>query len=314
MDKIKIGFYGYGTRALDALMEHPDFQVLHFLTPASRLCDDVFEAEQRYRDYFPMVTVANRRELTEKIAGIHDVSCFLMNASPIILDKAVLEKIDFYNIHPGSLKSNRGHHPHLWSVLLDEKETEICLHKVTEKIDLGLVIGRVPVPLLPDDTSFTLLNRAEDQIPALLTALAAYLRGECEAIDMIREGGYRRQMTYEDYCFNLDKDTLSDMDRKIRARAMHSGGFFDMGDRRVYADKILAGFDGKQTCHGTDTGMTGFELTEGDSTVILTHKGTTAIFSKSKVTDKEGTILWMRGTDIKKDTGPDGGRGRRAGT
>lgn len=298
MDKIKIGFYGYGTRALDALMEHPDFQVLHFLTPASRLCDEVYEARRKYGTYFPMVTVSNRGELTEELGKIHDVSCFLMNASPIILDKAILEKMDFYNIHPGSLRNNRGHHPHLWSVLLDEKETEINLHQVTPEIDLGAVIGMVRVPVLPWDTSLTLLNRAEDQIPLLLSSLSAYLRGERGPVDVVRQGGYRRQMTYEDYRFDLEHDTLWDMDRKIRARAMHSGGFFQIGQRRVYADAILSGFNRGDTGIRPDMGQTGFELTETDGSVILKREGKKAVFSISKITDNDGRLLWQRYPDI----------------
>lgn len=324
MENIKIGFYGYGTRALDALMEHPDFTVLHFLTPGSRICGDVYEAERKYRKYFPMVTVANRRELAEAVGQIDDVSCFLMNASPIILDETVLGRMDFYNIHPGSLRDNRGHHPHLWSILLDEKETEINLHQVTTEIDLGKVIEMVKVPVLPDDTALTLLDRAEDEIPALLTSLAAYLRGERPEKDIVLKGGYRRQMSYEDYRFDPETDTLRDMDRKIRARAMHSGGFFQVGDRRIYADRILSGFDRndwnvpdggatlkeRETESGTTivgretgSGMTGveretgsrFRLVEKGGTVELTRGGNTAVFAISKITDREGKLIWKRG-------------------
>ena len=309
MEKIKIGFYGYGTRALDALMEHPDFEVLHFLTPASRLCPEVYEAERRYRKEIPMVAVKNRRELTEKIDAIRDVSCFLMNASPIILDAAILSRMDFYNIHPGNLLNNRGHHPHLWSILLDEKETQINLHRVTPEIDLGEVIETVRVPVLPDDTSLTLLNRAEDQIPKILDTLAAYLRGECGAKEIIREGGYRRKVTYEDYRFDMGHDTLRDMDRKIRARAMHSGGFFEVGERRIYADRIIEGFNRG----GKDRGVKEFDLTETEDKVILTGDGERAVFVKSKITDKEGKLLWKRRSDAGGENGEEGKDTLRAG-
>lgn len=301
MEKIKIGFYGYGTRALDALMEHPDFEVRHFLTPASRLCPEVYEAERRYRKEIPMVAVKNRRELAERIGAVTDVSCFLMNASPIILDEAILSRMHFYNIHPGSLSNNRGHHPHLWSILLDEKETEINLHRVTPEIDLGEVIETVRVPVLPDDTSLTLLNRAEDQIPKLLDTLAAYLRGECGGKGVVREGGYRRMMVYGDYRFDPEHDTLWDMDRKIRARAMHSGGFFEVGDRRIYTDRIISQSDGKEA-----PVCSGFSLTETEDSIVLIRKGEWAVFGKCKITDKEGKLLWKRGLDAGVENGGEG--------
>lgn len=295
METIKIGFYGYGTRALDALMAHPDFTVMHFLTPKSRLCAEVYEAEQRYRRHFPMVTVSGRKELEREIAGIHDVSCFLMNASPIILDETILGRMDFYNIHPGNLRNNRGHHPHLWSILLDEKETEINLHRVTAEIDLGEVIETVRVPVLRNDTARTLLDRTEDQIPELLTALAAYLRGERGVRGVICEGGYRRKMTYEDYRFDPEKDTLQDMDRKIRTRAMHSGGFFEAGERRIYADRILTGAE-RQTANAV-TDPAAYELTEKNGRVILRRGDMETVFAVSKITDLTGEILWKRETD-----------------
>ena len=48
MERIRIGFLGYGTRALDALMEHDGFEVKYFLAPVSRLCEDVYNARKRY--------------------------------------------------------------------------------------------------------------------------------------------------------------------------------------------------------------------------------------------------------------------------
>lgn len=285
MEQIKIGFYGYGTRALDALMEHKDFEVRYFLVPESRICKDCYEAEETYREHFKMEHIRSRKELAARISDIHDVQCFLMNASPIILDHTILDHMDFYNIHPGDLHSNRGHHPHLWSVLLDEKETEINLHEVTTEIDLGTVIECIPVPVLPDDTSQTLLDRAEDEIPRLLDTLASYLRGECSGKGVVKEGGYRRKMTYDDYRLDGAADTWEVMDRKIRARAMHSGGFFEVGGRRLYVDQIL-----ERTAEGSDIPV----LTEGTGILTLTRRGETIVFLQSKQTDQEGNILWKR--------------------
>lgn len=285
MERIKIGFYGYGTRALDALMEHKDFEVKYFLAPESRIDKACHEAEAKYRDYFKMEQIKNRKELAGRIADIHDVECFLMNASPIILDHTILDHMDFYNIHPGNLHSNRGHHPHLWSILLDEKETEINLHKVETEIDLGTVIECILVPVLPGDTSQTLLDRAEDEVPRLLDTLASYLRGECAEKGVVKEGGYRRKMTYEDYRMDAGEDSWEVMDRKIRARAMHSGGFFEVGNRRVYVDRMI---------ERRQEGTGGPVLTEGPGTLTLTREGETIVFGQSKQTDTEGNVLWKR--------------------
>ena len=87
MKKIDIGFLGYGTRALDALMADERFNVKYFLTPASRLCAEVYEAAERYKGLFDFEIIGSLEELTQKISKIRDVFCFLINACPFILTK-----------------------------------------------------------------------------------------------------------------------------------------------------------------------------------------------------------------------------------
>lgn len=293
-EKISIGFFGYGTRALDALMVHPAFDVRYNWAPEKCLCNDVYEADKRYKEKVPLQIIKNRNDLLTQLKKVNDVRCFLMNASPIILTKPILDLMDFYNIHPGNLANNRGHHPHLWSILLDESETQINLHSVTPEIDLGNVISSITLPIQKEDTSFTLLNRAEDHIGELLSDLAEYLNGRRSAIRCIEEGIYRRKMTYEDYQINPETSTLADMDRKIRTRAMHSGAFFAQDGRRYYVDKIL---DYKKIpCAITPSPMaetlhSPFSLTMEDGILMLCRKNETFRFRESKITSQEGTIL-----------------------
>lgn len=41
------------------------------------------------------------------------------------------------NIHPGSLKTNRGRHPLHWNIFLNELETHVVFHLITQKLDEG---------------------------------------------------------------------------------------------------------------------------------------------------------------------------------
>ena len=218
---IDIGFLGYGTRALDALMADKRFRVKYFFAPRPRLCEDVYNAADRYKDKLKLEIINNKAMLAERFSQITDVSCFLMNACPFILNEAVLSHMDVYNIHPGSLKTNRGHHPHLWTVLLGEKYTSICIHKVNTQVDLGDVIEEVDIKLTGKENALEVLNLAEDRIPLLLDGLYGYLTGSKGIKYSIDSGMYRPVMTYEDYRLTKD-DSLESADRKIRARAAHS--------------------------------------------------------------------------------------------
>ncbi|MBP9997471.1 MAG: hypothetical protein KBT19_09450 [Lachnospiraceae bacterium] len=243
MDKIAIGFLGYGTRALDALMEHPLFEVKYFFAPEARLCDDVYNAAEKYRDSLNLEIVKNNEDLEKRLAQIDDVDCFLMNACNIILNKNVLDKMPFYNIHPGRLEDNRGHHPHLWTVLLGEKSSEIVLHEVCTGIDEGNVIAFKDVEIPADANSLEVLDLLEDEIPCLLDRLYKYLKGEVSYEKTVNGGTYRHVLKPEDYRVDFADYKAQQFDvmlgRKIRARAMHHGAFFEYNGNRVYIDKLI---------------------------------------------------------------------------
>ncbi len=265
MKKIDVGFLGYGTRAIDALMADDRFNVKYFLAPRSRLCSDVLEAAEKYKARVTLEIIDTKRELSDRIKSINDVRCFVMNACPFILTDEILSHMDFYNIHPGDLRTNRGHQPHLWSVLLGERKTRICLHKVNSQIDLGEIIEDAEVELEGKENAAEVLNMAEDMIPFLLDGLYRYLMGEKGIKYTVRQGDYRPTMTFSDYEIT-PSDSPSDIDRKIRARAMHSGAFFLCENKRLYVNRIISAeasseeslsFDGKYViyCHS------GFKLT-----------------------------------------------------
>lgn len=279
MEKINIGFLGYGTRALDALMADSRFNVKYFLTPKSRLCEEVYECAEKYSDKVKLEIIENKSELFKRIEEIKDVSCFLMNACPFILTREILDNMDFYNIHPGSLFTNRGHQPHLWTVLLDERETEICLHKVNTEIDLGHVIESVKIKLDGRENSLEVLNKAEDEIPVLLDGLYEYLTGKKGIKYTAENGVYRHVMDYSDYEIK-DSDNIEDIDRKIRARYMHNGAFFVREGKRIYVDEIIS-------CEKSSDNV--FEY--NNDNVLYCGNGIRAVFKVKKITDLNGNLL-----------------------
>lgn len=242
MDQINIGFLGYGTRALDALVEHPLFSVKYFIAPQSRLCEDVYETHAKY-SHIPFYIVRNNDELASILSECSNVTCFLMNACPIILNDKTLDKMPIFNIHPGDLRYNRGHQPHMWTILLGETESRIVLHEVTPKIDDGIVIRSKVINVTDEDDGLTLLNRLEDQIPYLLDGLYDYLCKNASPEDEIHDGDYRRVLMYEDYRIDFakaeDDNFVIETSRKIRARVPKHGAFFYFDDKMIYVNKML---------------------------------------------------------------------------
>lgn len=239
MRKIRIGFLGYGTRALDYLMENPLFEVRYFLTPKANLCRDVYDARARYQDMLEMEVIQGNEQISKRFAEIDDVECFLMNACSIILSREALSKMKVFNIHPGDISYNRGHQPHCWTVLLGENKTKIVLHRVHEQIDSGEIVKAVEVDVSSDDSATDVLNHAEERIPILLDALYRHLTQNTPYEAVVTNGAYRRIMVHNDYEIHFKTDTKEQMKRKILARSMHHGAFFAHCGNRVYVDKIL---------------------------------------------------------------------------
>lgn len=241
--KVPVGFLGYGTRALDALMAHGGFEVRYFFAPQSRLNKDVYDARKRYGDRLQFQLVKGHAQLLELFRECQDVSLFVMNACPIILKKDAIEAMQVYNIHPGNLHYNRGHQPHLWTVLLGEEQSEIVLHTVTTGIDEGSIIAKKQVPITGGMNAGEVLDLLEDEIPYLLDQLYQYLTDGAFPVESVTGGGYRPVMGYDDYRIDPEQmdqqGFLEDLDRKIRTRSMHHGAFFYYEDERVYVDQIL---------------------------------------------------------------------------
>lgn len=317
MDKISVGFLGYGTRALDALMEHEGFEVKRFLAPMSRLCEDVYIAKRRYPD-LNFAIVRNNEELLSAFQESEGIDCYVMNACPIILKEDTLAAMPVYNIHPGSLHSNRGHQPHLWTVLLGEPESEIVLHTVTAGIDEGAVIGREVCKVEAGMDAGAALNLLEDQIPQLLDSLYGHVMMGVPPLFLEAGGTYRRVMVHSDYEFSLsdmEQDFfLKDVLRKIRARSMHHGAFFVHKGERIYVDRLLddetiapAGHlqgEGREekkvpfTCSGSDRApdeclgakamrATDVQVSFHGSVVFLEHGGRRLVFRVNKREPKD---------------------------
>ena len=225
-------------------MEHEGFEVEMFLAPVSRLCADVYDSRNLYPE-LEFAYVKNNDEVRDQFikAKSKGFTCFLMNACPIILNEKVLDVLPVYNIHPGDIHYNRGHQPHLWTVLSGDEKSKIVLHSVGVGIDEGDIFAASEMAV--DDTmdAGDVLDRLEDRVPILLDGLYDHLTKGTPPIDSVSGGGYRRVMTHEDYMFDVSDITnpgfKEDVTRKIRARSMNHGAFFIYEGERVYVDRLL---------------------------------------------------------------------------
>jgi methionyl-tRNA formyltransferase len=64
-----------------------------------------------------------------------------------------------FNMHGSLLPKYRGRSPVNWAIVNGETETGATLHRMESRADAGAIVGREPVPILPDDTALDVFRK-----------------------------------------------------------------------------------------------------------------------------------------------------------
>ena len=151
-----------------------------------------------------------------------DVDFILMYKFEYILPKAFIEKNTVFNFHGGDLKTNRGAHAVVWSVLNCDERTCLSLYKLTGGIDEGEIVGQWWVELEEEETVDSLNNKLGAGIPTLLLDLKECLLGNKE-YTVCMGGDYIRKVNEMDYTLDLEKDSIRKIKAKIRSQYNYAG-------------------------------------------------------------------------------------------
>ncbi|MDG1571477.1 methionyl-tRNA formyltransferase [Robiginitalea sp. M366] len=73
-----------------------------------------------------------------------------------------------FNIHGSLLPRYRGRTPHVWAIINNERETGITAHVIDENCDTGRILAQEKIPILPNDTGYTILNKFAEVYPKLV--------------------------------------------------------------------------------------------------------------------------------------------------
>ena len=104
---------------------------------------------------------ANGEDLHARIAAIAPDFIFSFDYRHMIPMRLLsLAKFGAFNMHGSLLPKYRGRVPINWAVLHGETETGATLHEMVEKPDAGYIVDQTIVPILPDDTSHEVFEKA----------------------------------------------------------------------------------------------------------------------------------------------------------
>lgn len=155
-----------------------------------------------------------------------------------ILPNGIVTRYDFYNIHPGSIRTNRGAHPLRWSILLGEDNTFLTLYQI-DGIDEGRIVCEELV-------NISGMNYAEaddamdDYLSICLFKLRQIIEGDEVFSETVKDGVYRNKLSINDYTIDIEKDAPIVADRKIRCVADFGGGVVIFDGVMFRAKKVIS--------------------------------------------------------------------------
>lgn len=118
------------------------------------------------------------RELAERVAA-HDVGLVVGAGYMRVLSPVFLERFPaVLNVHPSLLPEFRGLHAVKRTLEAGVRETGVTVHFMVEEVDAGPTVAQEAVPILPEDTEETLLERLHPvEYRLLVRAVADYFLG-----------------------------------------------------------------------------------------------------------------------------------------
>ncbi len=176
------------------------------------------------------------QDIIETFARIDFNIIFL---SGIIIGANLIQKKDFYNIHPGNLYVNRGRHPLNWSLINGDDETTYTLHKIDEKIDNGEIIYEQSIKIEYFETIPSLCQKLYESLPVFIEKLIAYKKGLLQGTVISHKGIYRPRITEKDITIDFETDTDKIIIRKINSQATYAGAVLWIKNEKYHLKNII---------------------------------------------------------------------------
>lgn len=220
MDKNKIGYIWYCLNVIESLYYSENFELKAIFVPKSRITSLIsLFADSRNIDLY---IVEDAEELHNALVKYEkSISCCLMYDCGIIVKKKTIDIIDIFNIHPGDLHTNRWNNPLEYSLINNDEYITISLHKISEKIDMWLLIYTLKIPLLIRDTLDSIEIKIYDHIDQIIKKLYEFISNEDTKTEKILYWTYNKKISNNLIIIDIQKDNPIDIYNKIRWTGFH---------------------------------------------------------------------------------------------
>lgn len=233
----EIGFIGSSALGLRTLLASSRFRVVAALCMASR-CTEELEAAARDAG-IPLDVFTDRAGFRALMGARPQELPYLIYQLDMLVPADLTETHRLFNIHRGSLYTNRGPNPDVWPILNGESSTALSLHRIDDKVDAGQLIDAIEVAIGAKEDTVSVQQRLERELPGLVASLAEHLEGRRPGVKV--EGGtYRPWISEADFTIDLASDTPDIIDRKIRSQRRYNGAVLFVENVKHYVTSIEA--------------------------------------------------------------------------
>ena len=240
----KIVFCGFGKLGKDCIEDliNNGYQITFILTHKECLQESVDTLAQTLGiEYSYLDSRKNLDKLKEKIKSINPDFLISVNYR-FILPKEVYSLASYsLNIHGSLLPKYRGRTPHVWSIINGEDESGITCHVIEEAVDKGDIILQKKIPILHEDTGYSLLRKFELEYPKILIESIKKLESGTKLIKQDENlasyfGKRTSDMGYIDF-----RKMASEVINFVRAQAEpYPGAYYYLIDgRKIIINKIV---------------------------------------------------------------------------
>ena len=232
--KRSIYYIGSSDEGLKLLVHSPFFKVIKAFCLEKRLTDKLKNTAKELK--IQLVAFEWHKDFKEIILNLDKTIPFFIYQLDMLVPEDLTRLYDFYNVHRGCLKTNRGPNPDVWPFLLGKDKTAISLHKINEKIDAGVLISSKEIKIDDNDNSYTIKLKLEQQLPCLINALYEYLSGSLKG-EVVLNGKYYPWITEDDFTIS-NQDDYYTIQKKIKSQGLYYGAIIKVQDKKYYVQNV----------------------------------------------------------------------------
>ena len=174
MKIVLLANWGLGLEILKVLHELPNIEIHLVVTRYSEKSEDIWE-----NAVYEFSSTAGYRTVDQDSISVHELKheilkakadLLIIHAVMRILPKEIFSapRLGSINIHPSLLPAYRGPSPNQWVIRNGDEVTGLTSHFIDEGLDTGDIICQISIPVKPDDTVGSIIERQKTIVGDLI--------------------------------------------------------------------------------------------------------------------------------------------------